>query len=128
MLVGLPVAPNGLASAASGSGEAQWSWRRRQRAGFEAGCRDDIWARVVGIPVPQALLDAHLFDLVKAQRRDLLTTACLQPPSGRPSKSKILAYLYQHDESEVMDIVREVAGQHLSRLQNPAASHSWGEP
>jgi hypothetical protein len=27
-----------------------------------------------------------------------------------------------------MDIVREVAGQHLSRLQNPTASHSWGEP
>ena len=51
VLVGLPVAPNGLVSAASGPGEAQWSWRRRQRAGFEDGCRDDIWARALGFPV-----------------------------------------------------------------------------
>jgi hypothetical protein len=57
----------------------------------------------------QALLDTHLFDLVKAQRRDLLTTSCLQTPSGRPSKSKILAYLYQHDETEVMNVVCTVA-------------------
>ena len=57
----------------------------------------------------QAMLDTHLFDLVKAQRRDLLTTSCLQTPSGRPSKSKILAYLYQHDETEVMNVVCTVA-------------------
>jgi len=50
----------------------------------------------------QALLDKHLFDLVKAQRRDLLDTPCLQTPSGRPSKSKILACLYLHEESEVL--------------------------
>ena len=60
----------------------------------------------------QALLDAHLFDLVKVQRQDLLSKPFLQTPSGRPSKSKILAYLYQHDETEVMDIVGEVALQH----------------
>ena len=46
------------------------------------------------------------------QRRDLLSKSFLQTPSGRPSKSKILAYLYQHDETEVMDIVCEVAAQH----------------
>ena len=57
----------------------------------------------------QALLDAHLYDLVKAQRRDLLSKPFLQTPSGRPSKSKILAYLYQHDESEVMNVVCTVA-------------------
>jgi len=57
----------------------------------------------------QAILDAHLYELVKAQRRDLLSKPFLQTPSGRPSKSKILAYLYQHDETEVMDVVCAVA-------------------
>ena len=57
----------------------------------------------------QAILDAHLYELVKEQRRDLLSKPFLQTPSGRPSKSKILAYLYQHDETEVMDVVCGVA-------------------
>ena len=57
----------------------------------------------------QAILDAHLYELVKEQRRDLLSKPFLQTPSGRPSKSKILAYLYQHDETEVMDVVCAVA-------------------
>jgi hypothetical protein len=60
----------------------------------------------------QSILDTHLYELVKATRRDLLSKSFLQTPSGRPSKSKILAYLYQHDETEVMDIVCEVAAQH----------------
>jgi hypothetical protein len=60
----------------------------------------------------QGILDAHLYELVKVQRRDLLSKSFLQTPSGRPSKSKILAYLYQHDETEVMDIVCAVAAQH----------------
>jgi hypothetical protein len=60
----------------------------------------------------QGILDAHLYERVKAQRRDLLSKPFLQTPSGRPSKSKILAYLYQHDETEVMDIVCAVAAQH----------------
>jgi hypothetical protein len=60
----------------------------------------------------QGILDAHLYELVKVQRRDLLGKTFLQTASGRPSKSKILAYLYQHDETEVMDIVCEIAAQH----------------
>ena len=44
-------------------------------------------------------------------KKDLLELASIDP-SGIPSKSKILAYLYQHDETEVMDIVCEVAAQH----------------
>jgi hypothetical protein len=59
----------------------------------------------------QGILDAYLYELVKTQRRDLLSKSFLQTPSGRPSKSKILAYLYQHDETEVMDIVCEIAAQ-----------------
>ena len=60
----------------------------------------------------QGILDAHLYELVKVERRDLLSKSFLQTASGRPSKSKILAYLYQHDETEVMDIVCAVAAQH----------------
>ena len=60
----------------------------------------------------QSILDTHLYELVKVTRRDLLSKSFLQTPSGRPSKSKILAYLYQHDETEVMDIVCAVAAQH----------------
>jgi restriction system protein len=41
----------------------------------------------------QSILDTHLYELVKATRRDLLSKSFLQTPSGRPSKSKILAYL-----------------------------------
>jgi hypothetical protein len=59
----------------------------------------------------QGILDAYLYELVKTQRRDLLSKSFLQTPSGRSSKSKILAYLYQHDETEVMDIVCEIAAQ-----------------
>ena len=57
----------------------------------------------------QSELDAFMYELVKVQRRDLLTKSFLQTPSGRPSKSKILAYLYQHDETEIMDVVRAIA-------------------
>lgn len=60
----------------------------------------------------QGILDTHLYELVKEQSRDLLNKSFLQTPSGRPSKSKILAYLYQHDETEVMDIVCEIAAKH----------------
>jgi hypothetical protein len=60
----------------------------------------------------QGILDAHLYELVKVERRDLLSKSFLQTASGRPSKSKILAYLYQHDETEVMDIVCAVAAQY----------------
>ena len=57
----------------------------------------------------QGLLDAHLYEKVQEQRKDLLKKPFLQTPSGRPSKSKILAYLYQHDETEIMGVVRHVA-------------------
>jgi hypothetical protein len=36
----------------------------------------------------------------------------LQTPSGRPSKSRVLAYLYQHAETEVMNIVAQAAAKH----------------
>jgi hypothetical protein len=67
---------------------------------------------VQGFIEEQGKLDAHLYEMVKQQRRDLLGKHFLQTPSGRPSKSKILAYLYQHDETEMIDVVRVVAAHH----------------
>jgi hypothetical protein len=60
----------------------------------------------------QGLLDDYLFARVKQQRRDLLQLPLLQTKSGRPSKAKILAYLYQHGETDIMNVVREVAAIH----------------
>ena len=58
----------------------------------------------------QVILDAHIIELVKDQRKDLFCNPILQTASGRISKPKILAYLYQHDEKEIMDVVSAVAG------------------
>ena len=69
-------------------------------------------AVVVKFTDEQTSLDNYIFSLVKIQRRDLLRREILQTPSGLPSKSKILAYLYQHDETEIMDVVRATAAEH----------------
>ncbi len=57
----------------------------------------------------QNALDDYLYDLFKKFRPDLLLERYLQTESGRPSKAKVLAYLYQHGETQVMDIVRQAA-------------------
>ena len=57
----------------------------------------------------QNVLDEYLYDLFKKFRPDLLLERYLQTDSGRPSKAKVLAYLYQHGETQVMDIVRQAA-------------------
>ena len=57
----------------------------------------------------QNALDEYLYDLFKKFRPDLLLERYLQTESGRPSKAKALAYLYQHGETQVMDIVRQAA-------------------
>jgi hypothetical protein len=57
----------------------------------------------------QGLLDDYLFSKVKQERQDLLRLPVLKTKSGRPSKAKVLAYLYQHDETEIMDVVRAEA-------------------
>ena len=43
-------------------------------------------------------------------RPDLLRKSFLQTKGGRVSRSKVIAYLYQHDESRVMSVLREEAG------------------
>lgn len=67
---------------------------------------------VVGFINEQAKLDDFLFDGIKQQRPDLLKLPYLQTQKGKPSKSKCVAFLYQHEETFVMNIVREALAAH----------------
>jgi hypothetical protein len=60
----------------------------------------------------QNQLDDFIFDLFKSEASDFLKQPYLQTPSGRVSKSKVLAFCYQHSETQVMDIVRDMASKH----------------
>jgi hypothetical protein len=57
----------------------------------------------------QNRLDDYIFNEVKTQWPELLLQPYLQTPSGRPGKAKVLSYLYQHSEKQVMDVVEQVA-------------------
>ena len=59
----------------------------------------------------QRALDDFIFGLVKQKSSELLALDCLQTASGRASKAKILAYLYQHAETQAMDLICTVACQ-----------------
>jgi len=60
----------------------------------------------------QNQLDEFIFDLFKKEASDFLKQPYLQTPGGRVSKSKVLAFCYQHTETQVMDMVRELASKH----------------
>jgi hypothetical protein len=60
----------------------------------------------------QAMLDNYLFNGIKQQRPDLLKLPYLQTQRGNPSKSKCVAFLYQHQETFVMNIVRDAVVAH----------------
>ncbi len=66
---------------------------------------------VCGFVDEQESLDTYLFAEVKTACPDLLSLQYLQTHSGRPSQSKVIAYLYQHAETTVMDVVRDALGQ-----------------
>ena len=57
----------------------------------------------------QNTLDDYLFKEFKTHHPELVKLPCLLTHSGRLSKAKVLAYLYQHGETQVMDIVRASA-------------------
>ena len=59
----------------------------------------------------QKLIDKFIFDQETAKNPELIKLPCLQTASGRPSKAKVLAYLYQHAETEVMNLVRDMVSQ-----------------
>ena len=67
---------------------------------------------VVGFIKEQALLDDYLFNGIKQQRPDLLKLPYLQTQGGSPSKSKCVAFLYQHEETAVMEVVRAAVVAH----------------
>ena len=57
----------------------------------------------------QNALDDFIFKKVIIHAPEHLKNKNLQTLGGKPAKAKLLAYLYQHAETEVMDIVRSVA-------------------
>ncbi|WP_396190293.1 hypothetical protein [Flavobacterium sp.] len=61
---------------------------------------------VCGFITEQSMLDTFLFDVFKQSRPDLLKLPYLQTQGGNPSKAKAIAFMYQHEETTVMDIVR----------------------
>ena len=67
---------------------------------------------VVGFVKEQAMLDDFLFNGVKQHRPDLLKLPYLQTQGGNPSKSKCVAFLYQHEETAVMEVVRAAVVAH----------------
>ena len=60
----------------------------------------------------QRALDDFIFGIVKKNSVDLLKLDCLQTASGRVSKPKVLAYLYQHAETYAMDLICSIAAQY----------------
>ncbi len=60
----------------------------------------------------QNFLDQYLYDAVKAEWPELLQDPELQTNSGKSSKAKVLAFLYQHAEAQVMQVVQDIAAAH----------------
>mgnify|MGYP006278457427 FL=1 len=60
----------------------------------------------------QTKLDQFLFDGVRALRPDLLKLPYLQTQGGNPSRAKVVAFLYQHEETAVMHTVRATLREH----------------
>lgn len=64
-------------------------------------------ATVLSFIKEQNKLDDWLFEKVKQEKPELLLDENLQTISGRPSKAKVIAYLYQHNETVTMNLVRD---------------------
>lgn len=64
---------------------------------------------VQGFIKEQNTLDDYLFAAFKKHHPLLCKESFLHTDSGRLSKSKVMAYMYQHDETAVMNIVRFAA-------------------
>lgn len=67
---------------------------------------------VCGFIAEQNMLDKFLFDTFKEIRPDLLKLSYLQTQGGNPSKAKVIAFMYQHEETTVMNIVRSAVIEH----------------
>ncbi len=60
----------------------------------------------------QRALDDFIYEQVKLYLPTLLLETCVHTVSGRPSKSKVLSFLYQHAETDAMDLVCDVASEY----------------
>jgi hypothetical protein len=60
----------------------------------------------------QNFLDEYIFQSFKREAGDFLKSSFLLTPSGHVSKSKVLAFYYQQSETQVMDVLREIAASH----------------
>ena len=60
----------------------------------------------------QRVLDDFIFSQAKMHLAPLMLEPCVHTASGRTSKSKVLSYLYQHAETEAMNLVCSVAHQY----------------
>jgi hypothetical protein len=67
---------------------------------------------VQGFVAEQRALDGFICAQALKVKPELQQLKILQTPSGRLSQAKLLAYLYQHDETAVMNTVRKVAARH----------------
>lgn len=57
----------------------------------------------------QRALDDFIYSQAKLCFPKLMSETCVHTASGRPSKSKVLSYLYQHAETDAMNLVCAVA-------------------
>jgi hypothetical protein len=57
----------------------------------------------------QRALDDFIYSQAKLNLPNLMSETCVHTASGRPSKSKVLSYLYQHAETAAMNLVCTVA-------------------
>ena len=53
----------------------------------------------------QNALDSYLFESCKKAKAEFLSEAVVRNVGGSLSKSKVIAYLYQHGETTLMDLV-----------------------
>jgi hypothetical protein len=87
---------------------------------------------VCGFIAEQNTLDTFLFDNFKQGCADLLKLSYLQTQGGNLSKAKVIAFMYQHEETTVMDIVRSAVVEHgktlLANIQtSSSSSNGWAQ-
>jgi hypothetical protein len=67
----------------------------------------------------QNKLNDLIIDITKQNNPNILNLPIVRTPTNRLSRSKLLAYLYQHAETEVMDVFRAcVANLNIEVLAN----------
>lgn len=76
---------------------------------FQPQARDKFLKSSVTIDFirEQNLLDTYLFESCKSIKADFLANEEVRTFSGSLSKSKVIAYLYQHAETIIMDFISE---------------------